>query len=387
MKKLFLTFCAISILLSGCGAKTQPETQVETSSSSYVEDMMITLNLESEKCTGLYTGHLVNLVPDGVGEFTLINNNEAEWVYIGEWKEGHFNGYGTKLYANGLMETASYENDYRNGSEIVLLENNSIYNGHAKDNEASGNGILYNNQGCYTGNFSNGQFSGDGIFYFFYGQRYEGTFKKGEIDGEGTLIYSNGDKIVGTFKFNDDKSAVSGTGDFYPADEYGNHKECEVVNGEIVLEERELSENAVPEDETTENTAQASTEKDTQSSTDKEFPQENTKQNATDEQTAQAKQTNEQSTPTDEQPASVLDQSSSNSTNTNPSGNADAFNTYNNESQQQTTASYVLNTSTHKFHYPNCRSVPKIAPQNYATANSRDEIIAQGYSPCGNCNP
>lgn len=76
------------------------------------------------------------------------------------------------------------------------------------------------------------------------------------------------------------------------------------------------------------------------------------------------------------------------STNPNNSGNGNNFNTYDNEAQQKTSATYVLNTSTHKFHYPYCRSVPKIAPKNYATSNdSRDSLISRGYSSCGICNP
>lgn len=70
------------------------------------------------------------------------------------------------------------------------------------------------------------------------------------------------------------------------------------------------------------------------------------------------------------------------------SGNADNFDTYDNPEQQQTEATYVLNTSSMKFHYPSCKSVKKIAPKNYATSSaSRDELISQGYDPCGNCNP
>lgn len=72
----------------------------------------------------------------------------------------------------------------------------------------------------------------------------------------------------------------------------------------------------------------------------------------------------------------------------NPSSNSSNFNTYDNPEQQQTSASYVLNTSSGKFHYPSCKSVKTIAPQNYATSNSsRDDLIAQGYQPCGNCHP
>lgn len=49
---------------------------------------------------------------------------------------------------------------------------------------------------------------------------------------------------------------------------------------------------------------------------------------------------------------------------------------------------YVLNTNTHKFHYPDCSSVKDIKPKNYQeTTLSRDELISQGYKPCKRCNP
>ena len=49
---------------------------------------------------------------------------------------------------------------------------------------------------------------------------------------------------------------------------------------------------------------------------------------------------------------------------------------------------YVLNTNTKKFHYPSCGSAGRIAAKNYAESNeSRESLIAQGYSPCGNCDP
>lgn len=49
---------------------------------------------------------------------------------------------------------------------------------------------------------------------------------------------------------------------------------------------------------------------------------------------------------------------------------------------------YVLNTNTKKFHYPDCHSAKKIAAHNYAESNkTRDQLIAAGYSPCGNCDP
>lgn len=60
--------------------------------------------------------------------------------------------------------------------------------------------------------------------------------------------------------------------------------------------------------------------------------------------------------------------------------------------QQPTTndvsASYVLNTNTRKFHYPSCGSAGRISAKNRSEYNgSRADLIAQGYSPCGNCDP
>lgn len=50
--------------------------------------------------------------------------------------------------------------------------------------------------------------------------------------------------------------------------------------------------------------------------------------------------------------------------------------------------SYVCNKNTMKFHYPDCDSVAQMSEKNRVyTDLSRDELIAQGYSPCGNCRP
>lgn len=56
-------------------------------------------------------------------------------------------------------------------------------------------------------------------------------------------------------------------------------------------------------------------------------------------------------------------------------------------SEDPTYVKYVLNTSTKKFHRPDCSSVKKIKPENYGTCDSRESAIAQGYSPCKICNP
>lgn len=49
---------------------------------------------------------------------------------------------------------------------------------------------------------------------------------------------------------------------------------------------------------------------------------------------------------------------------------------------------YILNTSSHKFHLPDCSSVSKISDKNKQSYYGlRDELINEGYEPCGACNP
>lgn len=54
----------------------------------------------------------------------------------------------------------------------------------------------------------------------------------------------------------------------------------------------------------------------------------------------------------------------------------------------ETDADYVLNTNSHRFHYPWCSSVSEMSERNreefYGT---REEAIEQGYKPCSVCQP
>ena len=49
---------------------------------------------------------------------------------------------------------------------------------------------------------------------------------------------------------------------------------------------------------------------------------------------------------------------------------------------------YVLNTSSKKFHRPDCSSVDSMSGKNRQEYHgTREELIAQGYEPCGSCHP
>ena len=49
---------------------------------------------------------------------------------------------------------------------------------------------------------------------------------------------------------------------------------------------------------------------------------------------------------------------------------------------------YVLNTSSKKFHYPDCSSTQTMSEKNRKEVScTREELIYQGYKPCGSCKP
>ena len=49
---------------------------------------------------------------------------------------------------------------------------------------------------------------------------------------------------------------------------------------------------------------------------------------------------------------------------------------------------YVLNTNSKKFHYPWCDSVTTMSNRNKETFyGTREDLVNEGYEPCGACNP
>lgn len=62
--------------------------------------------------------------------------------------------------------------------------------------------------------------------------------------------------------------------------------------------------------------------------------------------------------------------------------------TFKQNNGNEISSTYILNTNTRKFHRPDCSSVKKMKDKNKAEfTGTREEAIAAGYDPCGNCNP
>lgn len=48
---------------------------------------------------------------------------------------------------------------------------------------------------------------------------------------------------------------------------------------------------------------------------------------------------------------------------------------------------YVGSAKSNKYHYPNCRYVQMIKPENLVTFESAKEALEAGYVPCKVCKP
>ena len=58
------------------------------------------------------------------------------------------------------------------------------------------------------------------------------------------------------------------------------------------------------------------------------------------------------------------------------------------DTQTPAETTYILNTSSKKFHLPDCSGVDSMNPANRQTyVGSREALLDEGYSPCGQCKP
>ena len=60
--------------------------------------------------------------------------------------------------------------------------------------------------------------------------------------------------------------------------------------------------------------------------------------------------------------------------------------TTNNNTTNAVSATYILNTNSHKFHNPSCSSVSKMSESNKEDFNGT-RLIKKGFEPCKLCNP
>jgi len=118
-------------------------------------------------CQGSYSPNWTNCV----GTYGAPNGDK----YIGDFKDGQYDGQGTYFYANG-----------------------SQYVGHFSNNTTTGQGTYYslaNDQwkgDKYVGSFNDWKFSGRGTYFYANGNQYVGEWEDNKFNGPGIYTFANG---------------------------------------------------------------------------------------------------------------------------------------------------------------------------------------------------
>lgn len=56
-------------------------------------------------------------------------------------------------------------------------------------------------------------------------------------------------------------------------------------------------------------------------------------------------------------------------------------------SSEQSETEYFANKNTKKFHKKTCTYAKRLNQENIYICSSREQLIAEGYTPCGKCEP
>jgi hypothetical protein len=116
------------------------------------------------------------------GSWTASNGNQ----YIGEWKNGTFNGQGTYIWTDGAKHVGEYREGSRNGQGTSIYSNGDKYVGEWKDDKRNGLGTYFTfadnlwKGDKYVGEFKDNKFSGQGTYYNLADNQWKGMKYIGE---------------------------------------------------------------------------------------------------------------------------------------------------------------------------------------------------------------
>lgn len=119
MKRIVMLMIIIVLLKNYCigFAEEQNDISEAVNERSTVAKLVYTVQFDGYEREGLYTGEIVNGIPDGYGVFVTHNKKGIEWHYIGEWEKGTFNGNGAQYWENGEFTKGTFkDNSILNGA-------------------------------------------------------------------------------------------------------------------------------------------------------------------------------------------------------------------------------------------------------------------------------
>lgn len=147
-----------------------------------------------------------------------LHNWPSDFIYKGEWKDGHQHGKGEIKFIGGDCFIGEFKHGKICGQgEFTYTEPNKVYTGDQFTGyieadfitqkfelvDFKGNGVMKSVNGTkYAGDFLGGKYHGRGGFHGLNGEMYYGTFKNGKLNGEGVRSFPDGTRYVGHFTNN-----------------------------------------------------------------------------------------------------------------------------------------------------------------------------------------
>ena len=155
MRKIAGIILLMSVVLGLCSCGNNVKKDEGLGSKS-VDQREITLNLTPfGERSGIYTGEMLNDLPQGSGKFESQNSEGTGWIYEGEWVNGQFQGEGSLYWpSNGQKYEGTYSNsDLIKGKSYI--RDTLVYDGDFTSYSFDGEGSLYDHKGevVYTGSF------------------------------------------------------------------------------------------------------------------------------------------------------------------------------------------------------------------------------------------
>ena len=109
-----------------------------------------------------YVGEFKNNLPHGQGTFSYSDGSK----YFGQWVDGKQNGFGNKIWNNGIKYVGTFKNDEPYGNGTFTSPDGEKYVGEWKDGKRHGKGTLtYPNGKIYIGQFVAGYEHGEGTCF------------------------------------------------------------------------------------------------------------------------------------------------------------------------------------------------------------------------------
>jgi formylglycine-generating enzyme required for sulfatase activity len=133
-------------------------------------------------------------------------------LYVGEFRNGKYNGQGTATWPNGDRYVGEFRDDKFHGQGIYTSEKNFVYAGDFRDGMFNGVGTYTSSNGMkYVGEWRDDEKNGQGTYTWPSGRVYVGQFRGDEREGQGSDTQPDGSKYVGEFR----ESKRWGTGTLY----------------------------------------------------------------------------------------------------------------------------------------------------------------------------